>query len=331
MITEEGLVSYITNNFDDIIEDVVVLLAKYAPDQPRDSHGRWSVGSGSGVGSEKRSDVMYDARGSGSERTGQDGKPFPKHIAALRIPPAWTGVRYNPDPKAELLVVGTDKRGQSQYIYSEKFKGKNADKKWARTEKLQERYESIYKKNESNRKNKVKEHAECLRLIMDEGIRPGGLKELTSAKKAYGAITLEGKHVVVRDGEVRLQFVGKKGKDLDLLVDNAVMAKILVDRKNRVGNNNRIFSGINEFSLLKYSKSLDRGKFKPKDFRTRLGCEIAQAQVSKMPQPKDEKAYKKAVKAVARIVSEKLGNTPAVALRDYINPAFFGGWRSKLK
>src|SRR5580765_6964984 len=37
------------------------------------------------------------------------GAVLPKHIAALgRIPPAWTNVRYNPDPKGSLLVVGKD-------------------------------------------------------------------------------------------------------------------------------------------------------------------------------------------------------------------------------
>src|ERR1700680_467430 len=39
---------------------------------------------------------------------------FPAHIAALKIPPAWTGVIFNSDPSGDLLVVGRDAAGRRQ-------------------------------------------------------------------------------------------------------------------------------------------------------------------------------------------------------------------------
>jgi DNA topoisomerase IB len=53
----------------------------------------------------------------------------------------------------------------------------------------------------------------------------------------------------------------------------------------------------------------------------------AQAAVDSMPVPTNAKDYKASVMSVAKVVSSKLGNTPAVALTSYINPSVFVPWR----
>jgi hypothetical protein len=40
------------------------------------------------------------------------GEALPKHIEALKIPPAWTDVTFSPDPKADLLATGKDSKGR---------------------------------------------------------------------------------------------------------------------------------------------------------------------------------------------------------------------------
>jgi len=52
----------------------------------------------------------------------------------------------------------------------------------------------------------------------------------------------------------------------------------------------------------------------------------ALAEIAKMTPPKDQKSYKKKVKQVAKVVSDKLGNKPAEALKSYINPEVFWAW-----
>jgi DNA topoisomerase-1 len=131
---------------------------------------------------------------------------------------------------------------------------------------------------------------------------------------------------VSSDGS-KLTFVGKKGVDLSIDVEDAALAKMLRKRAKEAGDAGRLFPDVSQSSLLDYTHSLDGGKFKTKDFRTMLGTRTAQQEIAKMTKPASATAYKKAVKAVATAVAKKLGNTPAVALSSYISPFVFAPWR----
>jgi DNA topoisomerase-1 len=84
----------------------------------------------------------------------------------------------------------------------------------------------------------------------------------------------------------------------------------------------------NSKSLLDYVKTLDGGGFKTKDFRTAVGTQTAideVRQAADLPQTKQE--YVKRVRAVAKVVAARLGNTATVALQSYIDPTVFSAWR----
>ena len=98
------------------------------------------------------------------------------------------------------------------------------------------------------------------------------------------------------------------------------------ERARAAGPNGRLFA-TREAHVLDVAHRLDHGRFKTKDFRTRLGTHTAQDLVASMPAPKSERAYKRAVNAVGDAVAEKLGNTRAVALAKYIAPQVFEPWR----
>ena len=161
---------------------------------------------------------------------------------------------------------------------------------------------------------------------VDNFIRPGSEDDTGAEKKAYGATTLEGKHIIVEGNSVRLKFVGKKGVSLDLPVMDSATAEMLKQRKAQAGDDGQLFP-INEKMLLDHVHTLDGGGFKTKDFRTLLGTRTAMSEVAKQSVPKNMADYKKAVMAVAKVVSAKLGNTPVIALQSYINPAVFAEWR----
>ena len=160
---------------------------------------------------------------------------------------------------------------------------------------------------------------------MSMGIRPDSDTDTQAKVKPYGATTLEGRHVVVSDSEVRLRFTGKKGVALDLPVTDASVVEMLLARKRAAGEDGKLF-GVTDKALLDHVHSFDGGGFKTKDFRTLLGTRTALAEIAKMSAPTDEKAYKKAVMDVAKKVSAKLGNTPTVALQSYIAPEVFSKW-----
>lgn len=252
-------------------------------------------------------------------------KEVPKHIQDCKIPPAWTDVTYNPDPKAELLVKGKDAKGRVQYIYSESHRAKAAAKKFARIQELNKKWDQILKENNS----KKTEEALVLRLIMNTGIRPGSDEDTKAKAKAYGATTLEARHVVNEKGQVILHFIGKKGVENKIPVTDKDVAQLLLSRAQKLKPEAKLFKTDYE-KLLNHTSSLDGGKFKTKDFRTLLGTKSAMEAMKNIPTPKDDKEYKKSVMKVAKEVSTRLGNTPSVALASYINPIVFQEWRGAI-
>jgi len=64
-----------------------------------------------------------------------------------------------------------------------------------------------------------------------------------------------------------------------------------------------------------------------KDLRTYVGTKTALVAIEKMDTPVGEKAIKKAMMEVAKIVSAKLGNAPKMALDSYIDPMVFDRWK----
>lgn len=262
-------------------------------------------------------------------RMNVDGTPLPDYIQSLKVPPAWTLVVYNDDPNGDLLVKGKDAKGRDQYIYSERFKATQAEAKFNRVKELNEKFDRIYQQNEGNRASKdpiVRENADCLKLIMETGIRPGSDVDTKAKVKAYGATTLEGRHVVAVSDGVELRFTGKKGVNLKIPVTNRETASNLLNRAKMAGPDGKLFR-IDRDSLSDYTHGMDGGGFKTKDFRTHLGTYTAQKEVKGKGKPKTMKEYKKMVKEVATVVARKLGNTPTIALQSYINPTVFSEWR----
>lgn len=269
----------------------------------------------------------------GAMRTAQrgaDGKltGVPSHVEALRVPPAWTEVQYNPDPNADLLLTGVDKKGRTQYVYNQRYVDTQKQAKFEQVQALSRQMDDIRKTNEENRFiASTKENADCMHLIMETGIRPGSDRDTKAEKKAYGATTLLGRHVVQTEEGVRLQYTGKKGVSLDIPISNPDTSKMLTSRASAAGPDGRLF-GTNSQSVLDYSHTLGSGQFRTKDFRTYIGTSEAKGLVAQMPAPTSKTAFKKSVSAVAKTVARRLGNTPSIALKSYIAPEVFIQWQT---
>jgi DNA topoisomerase-1 len=257
-----------------------------------------------------------------------DGKDLPKHLDGLKIPPAWTDTKVNPDPDGSLLVTGYDSKGRLQYVYSPKYMDTQKAAKFERINELDRQFDEIKTANEAFRSDPAKaEEADCLHVIMETGIRPGSDRDTKGAVQAFGATTLRGEHVVQTDTGVRLQYVGKKGVSLDIPIDNPETASMLTSRAERVGADGRLFD-TDAHTLLQYTHTLGSGDFKVKDFRTLVGTSMAKSEIAKIPAPTTKTGFKKAVSQVAKSVSRKLGNTPSVALKSYIAPEVFDSWNA---
>jgi DNA topoisomerase-1 len=286
-------------------------------DHPRADNGQF--GSGGGSSSNSSQMKSYASR-----------DEWPAHVKKLKLPPAWTDVKVSDDPDAPLQAIGKDTKGRAQYVYSAKFQETQAALKFDRIASLQKDMPLIDSQLTKLRKStddKVRNHADCMTLIQKLGVRPGGDDDTKAKVKAYGASTLEGRHVVVQGKQVSLKFVGKKGVAIDLPVEDPELARNLRERAKGAGESGKLFPGVSGASLLDTAHSLDHGGYKTKDFRTHLATNTAASMVKSMPAPKNEKEYKKQVMEVAKAVSAKLGNTPTVALQSYIAPQTFADWR----
>lgn len=253
-----------------------------------------------------------------------------------KIRGAWSARNYDGDfeeaehPRSEggqFAKKGTGKKSVTQINYEDL--DENSKKKYERIHQMKKDFDKI--EQEVSQSVGKDERASCLALIIKTGIRPGSDKDTHAKVKAYGATTLEGRHVVEEDGKVFLRYVGKKGVNLNIPVNDPAVSKMLLQKKKAAGDNGRLFN-VNAKKLSAYSHSLaDGGNFKTKDFRTHVGTTAATTAINKIEAPSNFKDYKKKVMEVAKQVSAKLGNTPVVALQSYIDPRVFSSWRSEVE
>lgn len=264
-------------------------------------------------------------------RVSASRKNLPKRVSKqFTIPPAWKDVHYFSDPKAKLLVKGTDAAGRVQYLYNPKHVTKQSAEKFARINAMNKQYDAISVENALNARKGVKA-AQCLALVLDTGIRPGSEKDTKAKVDAYGASTLEGRHVRKEGNGVVLEFIGKKGIQQAIMVNNPGVAKMLLRNKKLAGNTGRLF-GVTGDQLRLYTLKLgNNAGFTTKEFRTHLGTATALKAKKKIKKPTTMKEYKAAVKKIAEVVATQLGNTPRVVLQSYINPAIFERWRSAVE
>jgi DNA topoisomerase-1 len=256
-------------------------------------------------------------------------KDWPAHIRKLAVPPGWQNVRFASDPKADKLVSGTDSKGRPVGIYSAAFRKKKDAVKFRRVRALDRKHEQVVRQNERNMRSRdpaKRENAACQNLIMTMGLRPGSERDTGAETKAYGATNLQGQHVKTEDGRTVLEFTGKKGVKLKLPVTDDALAEDLQARARKAGPNGLLFD-TDDGKLRRYVKTLGGGGFKVKDFRTYIGTSTAADLVAKGTAPTTVRAYKKSVMEVAKKVAEKLGNTASVALKAYISPMVFAGWK----
>lgn len=259
-----------------------------------------------------------------------DGTPAPAHITPGMIPPAWTDVKVSLDPSADLLVQGKDAKGRPKSVYADNFHMKSAAIKFARTKEMLEKATEIraqVRKDLFSKDKKTRENACCAMLMLEQATRPGSDEDTGAKVKAYGATTLEARHVVIGpDRSVTLDFIGKEGVRHVHKINDPALAQILIWHKNRAGTPNSKLFDTNYGRVAAYAEKLDGGKFTPKDFRTNRANELAIEHIKTLGGPaKNEKEYKARVKAVAERVSGVLGNRPRQALESYIDPVVFSG------
>lgn len=240
-------------------------------------------------------------------------------MKALAIPPAWKDVRLNPDLKAGLQALGVDSKGRTQPRYSVEFRGERDAAKFERLKSFNAalpKGRAAISRALRGPDGPTREAAAALRLIDRTAFRVGSERDTGADKQAYGATTLRAEHLTIKGDTLTFEFTGKKGVTIRHQITDPELATFLRPRKAAGG---QLFN-TSDRTLRLFIKAHMGPSFMVKDFRTHSATHTALKLISKMKPVSDEKSFKRVQKAVATQVATHLGNTPAMALKAYIDP-----------
>lgn len=282
--------------------------------------------------------LMYYRKkhGKGFTYKDEDKKTVDKEIRSwiqsLIIPPAWTDVEISENRKADLLVTGRDDKDRKQYIYHTKYREKQNSKKFDRIINFADQLEHMRRVTgqhlRKRKLNRDKVMATMLRLLESAFFRPGS--EIYSKENAtYGLTTLRSKHLTINGDEIIFNYNGKSGQEQEKHIVDKKLAKIVQEIDDMKGY--EVFKYLDEDNNIIDVKSEDLNayihevmgeEFSAKDFRTWAGTMIAAIALDELGvvDKKDQKLLDKNIKEAVNRVSERLGNTPAVARGSYIDP-----------
>ncbi|MDV3220276.1 DNA topoisomerase IB [Intrasporangium sp.] len=257
-----------------------------------------------------------------------------ERIQSLVIPPAWEDVWVCPWPNGHIQAVGTDAAGRRQYLYHPAWHESRGRVKHERVvglaRRLPEARAEVSRRLRRAGLGRERVGAVALRLL-DAGLFRTGGEEYESENGSHGVATLLRDHVAVRGDVVAFCFPAKSGLEREAEVRDPALAKAVSSLKRSRGPSDRLLQyrteggqwcDLTSTEINKDFKELVGDEYTVKDLRTWAATLLAAAsfadRVNGGP-PTSERERKKAEREVLALVSEHLGNTPAVARRSYVD------------
>jgi DNA topoisomerase-1 len=253
-----------------------------------------------------------------------------ERIRAMRIPPAWSNVAIASSENAKVLAQGTDKAGRPQSIYNPKFRAKQDKLKHQRIVEFASRLPDLRKQVEGDLakpglpKEKV---MACIVKLIDVAYFRVGNEEYAEENNSYGITTMRSKHIDYTNYSVTFDFMGKSGKHHVKKINDQRISKIIKQLDEMPGY--EIFRyrdvqgdlhNVSSQNVNEYIKEYMGGDFTAKDFRTWGGTLLAIDLLTAEEKKRSESERKKYITVCVKQVSQRLGNTPAIARASYINP-----------
>ncbi|WBH16185.1 DNA topoisomerase IB [Sphingomonas radiodurans] len=247
-----------------------------------------------------------------------------ERLNAIGLPPAYRDAWFCPDPNGHIQAVGWDEKGRKQYRYHAEFRAAREDEKYnlcgsfgRALPKLRARVEVDLA---SRGHSKEKTIAAIVKLL-DVGHLRIGNEVYAKSNKSFGVTTLRDRHAEIRGSRLRLQYKAKSGKLKTLTINDGSLARFVKKCQDLPGQ--KLFQYVDATGeprpvtsgdVNTYIKEATGGDFTAKHFRTWGASAIAFEALS---------AAKKniSLKTMLAPVTERLGNTPAIARKSYVHPA----------
>ena len=254
-----------------------------------------------------------------------------RRLAGLAVPPAWTDVWINPNPRGHLQATGRDARRRKQFRYHPRWTAERDADKFSHLvgfcRVLPRIRQRVARDLRAPGLSQQKVVAAIVRLLEATFIRIGN-EEYASQNGSFGLTTLRNRHAIVRGSTIRLSFRGKGGKEVEAEVTDPRVARVVkrcqelpgqvlfgyVDEKGE----RRTVSSEDVNDYLRESAGAD---YTAKDFRTWGGTVLAAVSLRALEGFESEAEAKRNVVVAIDRVARRLGNTRAVSRRSYVHPA----------
>lgn len=256
-------------------------------------------------------------------------------IAALVLPPAWTGVWICPRADGHLQATGHDQRGRKQYRYHADW---TAERDANKFESLADVAKALPRIRRAVRRDlalpglpKDRVLATVVQLMDKTFVRVGGEK-YRRENGSLGITTLRGRNVKLRGTRVRFDFVGKSGKRHQPEVEDPAVARVVRRCLDLPGYNLFQYDHeggarcVSAADVNDYLRRIAGRPFTSKDFRTWGGTVRAADHLRRAERGATLRQAKASVRSAIAAAAAALGNTPAVCRKSYVHPKVVEAW-----
>ncbi|MES2563991.1 MAG: DNA topoisomerase IB, partial [Pseudomonadota bacterium] len=166
--------------------------------------------------------------------------------------------------------------------------------------------------------------AAVVRLLESTLIRIGNV-EYARSNGSYGLTTLRNRHVSVKGDSVKFRFRGKHGIEHEVKIDDPRAAKVIRGCLDLPGQDlfeyveQGVVHDVGSLHVNQYLQEISGEDFTAKDFRTWHATSSALEALAGQPFSTAREAQQK-MKEVLKSVASRLGNTPAMCRKCYVNP-----------
>lgn len=245
-------------------------------------------------------------------------------LNAIALPPAYRDAWFCPADNGHILAIGYDDKGRKQYRYHPDFRNHKEGEKFDGCATfgrllplIRQRVEDDLASPTLTRERAI---ASIVRLLDTGGIRVGN-EAYAKSNKSFGATTLRMRHAKAKGNVLTLRFRAKSGKDCQMTVTDKGLTRFVKKMQDLPGqhlfqylDDDGVPTPVGSSDVNDYLRETTGADVTAKSFRTwhasALGFEILAEAEQKVP-----------LKELLRQVSDRLGNTPAVARRSYVHPA----------
>ncbi|PEQ13878.1 DNA topoisomerase [Novosphingobium sp. PC22D] len=243
-------------------------------------------------------------------------------LNAIALPPAYENCWFAPRADAHLLAYGYDAAGRKQYRYHPDYRSEREALKFDLCPRFGQSLPTLRKRvaeDLAGRGLTADRAIASVVSLLDTGAIRIGNECYARTNKSFGATTLRTRHASITRKLLRLRFKGKSGKLQEIDCDDPALVRCVRRMQELPGQH--LFQYLDEDGMPTPVHSHDVNAylhetmgedFTAKDFRTWAASAIAFGMVW---QDRDI-----TLKALMAEVSDKLGNTPAIARKSYVHP-----------